>query len=142
MEAMTNRRFSFVEPSVEPQPLPSIGGPNPNSYPAPQSTVRLFLYDGRIVEKAWWDSIIQKFYGYGSLGWSCGPGDVQRWEYSLGVCPGPGYAEILGTPLHRGSDLTIAIEQERARWRVKDREWYSSQYGRPSEVITNLSIIP
>ena len=118
---MTNRRFSFVEPSVEPPPLPSMEAPNPNSYPGPQSTVKLFMWDGRVVEKGWWDAGIQKFYGYGSLGWSCGPGDVQRWEYTIGVCPGNGYNNILGTPLDPHSDLyRIALEQERARWVVQN----------------------
>ena len=107
------RRFSFVEPVAE-APA-SVQGPNANSFPSPSSTVRLFLVTGQVVEKAWWD--VQKFYGYGDRGWSCTPSDVNRWEYTKPVCPGSGFASILGTPLDPFSgELARAKEQENDRW--------------------------
>jgi len=109
------RRFSFVEPVAE-APAP-VQGPNANSFPSLSSTVRLFLVTGQVVEKAWWDTTIHKFYGFGDSAWSCTPSDVLRWEYTRPICPGPHYASILGTPLGLHSrELSVAKEQENARW--------------------------
>ena len=115
------RRFSFVDPAAE-EPAP-VQGPNANSFPSPSSTVRLFLVTGQVVEKAWWDTIIRKFYGFGDRAWSCTPSDVLRWEYTRPVCPGPHYASILGTPLGLSSlELRVARDQENSRWFAMQRK--------------------
>jgi len=60
---------------VLPAPAP-VQGPNANSFPSLSSTVRLFLVTGQVVEKAWWDTTIHKFYGFGDSAWSCTPSDA------------------------------------------------------------------
>jgi len=92
------RRFSFIEPTPPPGASPWLqeiipSYPKPNSFPsfpAPGSTVKLWLQDGRVVAKAWWEASINRFYGFGSMGYSVGPSDVRRWEYTDAVTPGPG----------------------------------------------------